>query len=101
MNFKIILKNIWNKLRLYLSFLLFAFYLTIGILFLFTDTWSDFLPEGKEIVGLVLILFGILRLYVAFKRYQNKHKHIKTHFLQKNKPIPEKTQNEKTEAKIE
>ena len=101
MNFKITLKNIWNKLRLYLSFLLFAFYLTIGILFLFTDTWSDFLPEGKEIVGLVLILFGILRLYVAFKRYQNKHKHIKTHISQKQKQKTEEPKNEKIEAKIE
>lgn len=72
MSFRIKLKYSWNRLRFYLSFLLFAFYLTIGILFLFTDTWVDLLPQGRAIIGIVLILFGALRFYVAYRRYINK-----------------------------
>jgi uncharacterized membrane protein YidH (DUF202 family) len=101
MNLKIILKNIWNKLLLYLSFLLFAFYLTIGILFLFTDTWSGFLPKGKEIVGLVLIIFGILRLFVSYRRYINKSKHINIQFSQLKKQLIKKPKNDKIEVNAE
>ncbi len=72
MSFRIKLKYSWNKLRFYLSFLLFAFYLTIGVMFLFTDTWIDLLPKGRVIIGSVLILFGTLRFYVAYRRYINK-----------------------------
>lgn len=99
MDFKITLKNIWNKLLLYLSFLLFVFYLVIGILFLFTDTWIHFLPEGREIIGSVLIFYGILRLYLAYRRYKNKHKHIKTLSPKKKKELTNESQNVKTEAK--
>lgn len=66
------LKYSWNRLRFYLSFLLFAFYFTIGILFLFTDTWIDLMPKGRSIIGIVLILFGVLRFYIAYRRYINK-----------------------------
>lgn len=78
MSFRIKLKYSWNKLRFYLSFLLFAFYLTIGIMFLFTDTWVDLMPKGRSIIGIVLILFGALRFYVAYRRYINKLIRIKT-----------------------
>lgn len=98
MHFKITIKHIWNKVRLYLSFLLFVFYLIIGILFLFTDTWIDFLPKGREIIGSVLILFGMLRLYIAFIRYRKKHTHIKTLSSNKKKQLMEEPQNVKTET---
>lgn len=78
MSFRIKLKYSWNKLRFYLSFLLFAFYLTIGVMFLFTDTWIDLLPKGRGIIGSVLILFGALRFYVAYRRYINKVMKINT-----------------------
>lgn len=78
MSFRIKLKYSWNRLRFYLSFLLFAFYLTIGILFLFTETWIDLLPKGRAIIGIVLILFGTLRFYIAYRRYINKLMKINT-----------------------
>lgn len=62
----------WNKLRYYLSFLLFAFYLVIGGTFLFTETWSDLIPKGRTMIGIFLIAFGIIRFYVAYRRYINK-----------------------------
>ena len=78
MSFRIRLKYSWNRLRFYLSFLLFAFYLTIGVLFLFTDTWIDLLPKGRSIIGIVLVLFGSLRFYIYYRRYINKIIRIKT-----------------------
>lgn len=99
MDFKIAIKNIWNKLRLYLSFLLFVFYLVIGILFLFTDTWIYFLPDGRVIIGSVLISYSVLRLYIAYRRYKNKHKHISTLSQKKKQKLTEEPQNVKTETK--
>jgi cytochrome c biogenesis protein CcdA len=77
MTARTILKYSWNKLRFYLSFLLLTFYLTVGYMFLFTDVWADLLPKGRSIVGIILILFGILRFYVAYKRYTRKMARIK------------------------
>ena len=72
MSTKISLKNSWNKLRFYFSFLLFAFYLVIAFLFLFSDIWADMIPKGRGLVGLILLLFGSFRFYVAYRRYKNK-----------------------------
>jgi cytochrome c biogenesis protein CcdA len=83
MSVKIKIKHSWNKLRFYLSFLLLAFYLTIGFLFLFTDTWIDLLPQGRSSIGIVLILFGTLRFYIAYRRYINKLLRIKTSVKEK------------------
>jgi hypothetical protein len=77
------MKLSWNKLRFYLSFLLLAFYLTIGFLFLFTDTWIDLLPQGRNTIGIGLILFGSLRFYIAYRRYINKLLRIKTSLKEK------------------
>lgn len=73
MSIKVTIHHIWNKLRLYLSFLLLFFYLIVGFLFLFSDIWVNILPKGREIVGGILVLFGILRFYIAYGRYKNKH----------------------------
>lgn len=83
MSVKIKIKHSWNKLRFYLSFLLLAFYLTIGFLFLFTDTWIDLLPQGRSSIGIVLILFGTLRFYIAYRRYINKLLRIKSSVKEK------------------
>jgi cytochrome c biogenesis protein CcdA len=61
-----------NRLRFYSGYLLLAFYLTIGILFIFTDIWADLIPKGRALIGISLILWGILRFYVAYRRYINK-----------------------------
>jgi uncharacterized membrane protein (DUF373 family) len=94
MSFKITIHHIWNKLRLYLSFMLFVFYFTISILFLFTDTWEDFLSQDiRYVVGGVLILFCFLRLYISYRRYKRKHKHIvKLTTLKKEKKIIDESQ---------
>ncbi len=74
---KINVQQGWNALRFFLSFFLLAFYLIIGALFLFTNVWADLLTKGRFITGLILTLFGILRFYVAYKRYANKKIKIK------------------------
>lgn len=91
MGFKIKFKYSWNRLRFYLSFLLLAFYLTIGFTFLFTDTWIDLLPKGRNIVGIVLVLFGILRFYIAYRRYIKKLLRIHAANDAKKQTIDEKT----------
>ena len=78
MGFKIKLKYYSNKLRFYLSFLLLVFYTVISYMFLFTDVWADLLPKGRNVVGIVLFLFGILRFYIAYRRYINKSIKIKS-----------------------
>ncbi|MFL5764913.1 MAG: hypothetical protein ACJ77K_13295 [Bacteroidia bacterium] len=72
MSFRTAFRNSWNKLRFYLSFLLLAFYLFIGGTFLFTNTWGDLIPKGRALIGIVLVAFGILRFFVAYRRYINK-----------------------------
>jgi hypothetical protein len=52
--------------------LLLAFYLFIGGIFLFSNTWGDLIPKGRMMIGVMLILFGILRFYIAYRRYINK-----------------------------
>ena len=64
-------KTIFNNIRFYLSFLLLAFYLVVGILFLFTKTWEDLLPKSRFAIGIILMLFAALRFYVAYRRYVN------------------------------
>jgi hypothetical protein len=66
------MKMVWNRLRLYVSVFLLAFYIVVGGVFIFSDTWTDLLPSGRYVIGIVLILFGILRFYVAYKRYMHK-----------------------------
>jgi len=78
----------WNKLRLYFSYFLLAFYLLIGGLFLFTKTWADLLPKGRFIAGIILTLFGIFRFYVAYRRYVNKKVKIQTKKLLKERMNP-------------
>ena len=72
MSFWVAITSLWNKLLLYLSFLLLFFYLIVGFLFLFSDIWASILPKGREIVGIVLVLFGAFRFYVAYRRYNRK-----------------------------
>lgn len=73
---RINLQQGWNVFRFFFSFFLLAFYLLVGSLFLFTDIWADLLPKGRFITGIILTLFGLLRFYVAYKRYANKKRKI-------------------------
>lgn len=73
----------WNRLRFFFSFFLFAFYLLVSGVFLFTDIWADLLPKQRYIIGIILTLFGILRFFVAYKRYTKKNVKIKEEMLVK------------------
>ncbi len=97
MGFKVVIRHIWNQLRLYLSFILLVFYLTVGFLFLFSDIWSHFLTEGREIVGLVLILYSVLRFYIAYRRFKAKHIKIQVLKEQKRKHKTSEPENATTE----
>jgi len=84
MNKKFKIKRIINKTRFYFSFLFLAFYITIGFLFLFTETWSDLLPKARITIGLILILFGFFRFYVSYRRFSGKNKIINALIHQNN-----------------
>lgn len=84
MSTKILIKHGWNKTRYYLSFVLFAFYMAIGCMFLFSNIWSDFFPKGRAIIGIILILFSVMRFYIAYRRYINKHQRIHTNKTKKD-----------------
>jgi len=77
MSTKIIIKDTWNKIRFYFSFLLLAFYLLIAFLFLFSDVWIDMIPKGRIWIGSILLAFAALRFYVAYRRYKYKNRIIK------------------------
>lgn len=66
-------KKAYNKIRFYLSFLLLGFYFTVGFMFLFSDVWADLFPKGRATIGLILIAFGGIRFYIAYRRYAKKH----------------------------
>jgi TRAP-type C4-dicarboxylate transport system permease small subunit len=72
MAFKGKLRKGWSRLRFYLSFLLLAFYISLGCMLIFTDEWSTMLPKARIWVGIILILFGCLRFYIAYRRYVNR-----------------------------
>jgi hypothetical protein len=93
MTFHIKVKHGWNGLRFYISFLLLAFYLVVGFLFLFTDMWIDLIPQGRLLIGILLMLFGAVRFYIAYRRY--KKKQVVIDALRKEKKLREETKNVK------
>lgn len=72
-------------MRFYWGFVLLAFYLVVGVLFLFTDTWADLLPKSRFPIGIILILFGILRFYIGYRRFTGKAGRIRLKEEEKNK----------------
>jgi|GEM_PF-1790590 cytochrome c biogenesis protein CcdA len=76
MSTKLKIRRFLNRTRFYFSFLLLAFYLVVGFLFLFTEIWSDLLPKARFTIGIILVLFGILRFYVAYRRFASKKNRI-------------------------
>lgn len=91
MSLKLKIKHLWNSLLLQLSFILLAFYLTVGALFLFSNIWADIVPKGREIIGSSLIVFGCLRFYLAYRRYKTKHEKLQA--LKKAKKLLEESQH--------
>ena len=77
----------WNRMRFFFSFFLLVFYLLVGGIFLFTDKWADLLPKGRHITGIILTLFGVLRFYIAYRRYATKNVKIKEKKLLKEENV--------------
>lgn len=69
-------KKIVNKTRFSFTTLVVLLYFVVGFLFLFTEVWSDLLPNARNTIGIVLVLFGALRFYIAYKRYASKNQKI-------------------------
>jgi hypothetical protein len=78
MSTSIKIKHGINHIRFYSSILVFLFYLVVAILFLFTNTWIDLVPNGRGTIALVLFLFGSFRFYIAFRRFNSKRLHIQS-----------------------
>jgi len=76
MSSKYNIKRFVNNTRFYFTFLVVALYLVIGFLFLFTNVWSDLIPKARIAIGLILMVFGVLRFYIAYKRYNTKKQKI-------------------------
>jgi cytochrome c biogenesis protein CcdA len=81
------IKGFVNNMRFYFTFLVVVLYLIVGFLFLFTDVWSDLIPKARIVIGLVLMSFGLLRFYIAYKRYNTKKEKIKLLTLKSEKNV--------------
>jgi hypothetical protein len=78
MSTSIKIKHSINHIRFYTSIIVFAFYLVVASLFIFSNTWVDLIPKGRGMIALVLFLFGSFRFFIAFRRFNNKRLHIQS-----------------------
>lgn len=78
MSKKIKILSGWNAFRLALGVLLLVFYLIVAYLFLFTDKWSDLIPEYRTFIGITILSFAAFRFYVSFYRYKIKRIKLQT-----------------------
>ncbi len=69
--------SIIDKIRYCFNFIMIAFYLIIGGLFLFSDVLIHIFPVYREAVGLIFIIYGAFRLYLSIKRKGKKAGEIK------------------------
>jgi hypothetical protein len=49
-----------------------AIYISLGLLFLFTDIATDAFPSFRKILGCVLIGYGSLRTYLNIKKIREE-----------------------------
>jgi hypothetical protein len=65
-----------SKIRYYSNFIMVAFYLALGLLFLFTEIAIDIFPENRVPIGIVFICYGLFRtgmtIWKIKKLNQNK-----------------------------
>jgi len=57
-----------NKIRHYSTFLMVAIYLALGLLFLFTDIGIDTFPFYRKQIGVVMVIYGVIRTFSAIRR---------------------------------
>lgn len=57
-----------NKIRYYSTFLMIAVYLALGLLFLFTDIGIDKFPAYRKEIGIVMVVYGVIRTYSIVRK---------------------------------
>ena len=57
-----------NKIRYYSGFIMVAVYLTLGLLFLFTDIAIDTFPAYRKPIGATIIVYGIVRIILSVQK---------------------------------
>jgi hypothetical protein len=57
-----------NKIRYYSNFIMVAFYLTFGFLFLFTEIAIDTFPAYRTPLGIVFICYGVFRMILTIQK---------------------------------
>jgi len=57
-----------NKIRYYSGFVMVAVYLTLGLLFLFTDIAIDIFPAYRKPIGATMVVYGIVRIILAIQK---------------------------------
>ncbi len=62
-----------NTIRYYFNFLMVAVYLSLGLLFLFTDISYETFPEYRKELGIVLIVYGIIRTVLAIRKIKREN----------------------------
>jgi hypothetical protein len=77
MSKRIRVRHFWNHTRYYASYLLLALYIIVAFLFLFTNTWIDFIPSYRITIGVTFLVFSALRFYVAYTRFNRKKELLK------------------------
>jgi uncharacterized membrane protein YidH (DUF202 family) len=50
-----------------------AVYLSLGLLFLFTDISYETFPEYRKELGIVLIVYGIIRTVLAIRKIKREN----------------------------
>jgi heme A synthase len=66
----------------YFNFLMIAMYVTLGLLFLFTQVAIEILPEHRQAMGVVFIVYSVIRatlLIRKIKKTSEQNYHHKAH----------------------
>lgn len=61
-----------GKINYYFGLLMVVLYFIIGLLFVFSDVVIDTFPAYREVIGGILLLYGVFRLYSIVKRKQRQ-----------------------------
>jgi hypothetical protein len=61
-----------NKIRYYSNFIMVAIYVSLGLLFLFTDIADELFPAYRKPVGITLLVYAIMRTYLIIKKIKEE-----------------------------
>ena len=62
-----------HQIRYYFDLIMGMVYITIGILFLFTNMAIDTFPSYRTQVGILLIAYALFRFYTSTKKMKQKN----------------------------